>query len=182
MVIVGLCGGLAIIGKLRRREMKENNNKEDLFWSKVDTSGECWTWQGRYKNRSCYFRYNKKSSLANRFAYELTYGAIPIGQLVIRNCGNDRCVRPSHLVLGTYKDLAAIMDKNGHMYRGLEKSQVLPFGFDHPKVTLTIEDVQTIRQEWKNGKKSGRALAREYNISPGYVSKIVHNHVFRDTN
>lgn len=165
--------------------MKTDKAMESVFWGRVDASGECWIWEGKYLNRTCYFRYRGKNFLANRVAYELTFGAISTGLYVIRKCGNDRCVKPDHLVTGTHRDMMAIMRKNGHIRSGLEKSlmTVTASGINHWKVKsipLTPDDVRTIRREWEERGKSQVELGREYGVTPSYISKIVHRIVLRD--
>lgn len=71
---------------------------EGRFWSKVDTSGDCWVWVGgRYPNGYGKFNANRRSFLAHRFSYEVSVGPIPFGLELDHLCRNRACVNPSHL-------------------------------------------------------------------------------------
>ena len=94
----------------------------DRFWSHVDTAGECWEWTGaRNTQRGGYgtFTESRKSGhriwRAHRLAYELTYGPIPPGLVILHQCDNPACVRPDHLMAGTQADnIADMMAKGRH--------------------------------------------------------------------
>lgn len=89
------------------------------FWSRVDTSGECWLWTGA-KTELGYglFLDNRRRLRAHRVAYALTYGEFPDELVVCHRCDNPRCVRPNHLFLGTQTDNLADMTAKGRRARG----------------------------------------------------------------
>lgn len=50
--------------------------------------------------------------------YEQFYGPIPVGKIVMHACDNPRCIRPTHLQLGTYKENTQdMMQKGRHKFK-----------------------------------------------------------------
>lgn len=78
--------------------------RDDLFWPKVDKSGECWEWTAG-KDEHGYGRFWAlgRSRGAHRIAYMLLVGDIPQGKSVDHKCHNRSCVNPEHLRLVTNK-------------------------------------------------------------------------------
>ena len=81
-----------------RRDLKT----EDLFWAKVDKSGDCWEWTAAksvdgYAN----FWYRNAWLRAHRVSFEWANGPIPTGMQVDHMCRNPGCVRPTHLRLAS---------------------------------------------------------------------------------
>lgn len=75
---------------------------EDLFWQKVDASGDCWEWTGAkwngYGKTAVHVANGKtKHWAAHRRAYELLVGPIPDGLQLDHLCRNRACVNPDHL-------------------------------------------------------------------------------------
>ena len=79
---------------------------EARFWSKVDTSGDCWEWTGQRVKGYGRFAW-EHGQLAHRYSYTIHHGAIPDGMTVDHRCFNPGCVRPEHLRLLTHAENAA---------------------------------------------------------------------------
>lgn len=79
--------------------------QESRFWRQVrKADGDaCWEWQGpldRYGYGN--IRYNGRTIGAHRASWEIAHGRRADRKLVIcHGCDNPRCVRASHLTLGT---------------------------------------------------------------------------------
>lgn len=76
----------------------------ELFWEKVDKSGECWTWTA---SKNCHgygrVRIHGKEFSAHRASWEFANGTIPPGMDLDHICHTRACVRPDHLRVATRK-------------------------------------------------------------------------------
>lgn len=140
---------------------------EERFWSKVDTSGDCWTWMAAC-NRQGYgligigSRSTRKSAqLAHRVAYELEVGTIPSGLIVRHKCDNPPCVNPSHLEIGTRADNSRDMRVRGRSI----------VGELNPRSKLTANQVVLIRERLATG-ASVAVVARDFSMSCGAIKNI----------
>lgn len=163
------------------------------FSAKVDTSGDCWLWQGgRFTTGYGHFTVSGKLVGAHRVAYQLAHGPIPLGLLVCHTCDNPQCVRPDHLFLGTVRDNAldaqrksrlATGDRNGARTRPERKPrgeahwvhrfpERVGCGTRQPRAVLTDEAVRTIRALSAKG-VSGVALAKQFGVSATKISRVI---------
>lgn len=81
-----------------------------------ETNG-CWVCALSPNKRYAFVGYKKDSFAAHRLAYMLTHGDIPDNMCVCHKCDNPKCIRPSHLFIGTQLDNIADMDAKGRRGR-----------------------------------------------------------------
>jgi hypothetical protein len=99
-----------------KRGPYRDNRGEERFWSKVDASGDCWTWVAARHGESGYGVYSvrHKNILAHRYAYEQLVGPIPEELDLDHLCRNPPCVNPDHLEPVTRREN---LRRGKHVYR-----------------------------------------------------------------
>ncbi len=142
---------------------------EDRFWSKVDKGPDCWEWTA-----ACYpcgygilgvGRRDEGTIAAHRLSWKLEHGEIPIGLCVLHACDNRRCVRPSHLFLGTKKDNAQDAIQKGRLNQG-EDSR-------HAK--LKNADVRAIKKD----NRVHAVIAQDYNVTRQAIDFIKNGRTWK---
>jgi hypothetical protein len=140
----------------------------ERFWTKVDTSGDCWTWTGSkdkngYGRISIYMGNNVTIPyLAHRKAWELTNGNIAQGMHLCHKCDNPSCVNPAHMFVGTHDDNMRDMRDKGRMNPGHV------FGEKHGCAKLTEDQIRSIRKSPEKPIK----IAERFGISRRHASDI----------
>ena len=103
-------------GIVKGLDLVLSEEEYERFWSKVEAvpDSSCWLWMstlhpagyGAVTIRGVSYR-------AHRVAYVLHIGAIPDGMFVCHRCDTPRCVRPSHLFVGTPQENMTDSKKKG---------------------------------------------------------------------
>lgn len=154
---------------------------EVRFWMGVKSSRDgCWEWTNS-RNIAGYgmLFYQGRSQPAHRVSWQIHSGPIPEGLFVCHQCDNPRCVRPSHLFLGTALDNARDRDRKGRAgkrpsrkgCKGLE-------GESHPMSVLSASDVLLIRARLDEG-ESSVAIGKEYGVDTSTISSIRRRRTWR---
>ncbi len=141
----------------------------ERFLSQVDTTvvSGCWEWRGFVSPRGYgrfYFRGSKWQ--AQRAAWVFANGEVPPDLLVLHHCDNRRCVRPSHLFLGTPLDNMRDMIAKGRQRHPIR------YGL-RTWHKLTEDDVRAIRAAYSSGGMTQDALASQYGVSRRLIGGIV---------
>jgi hypothetical protein len=131
------------------------------FWSKVAVNADsgCWEWTSS-KDADGYgvFTLWPKQVRAHRLAWLVFTGTWPAGLCVCHRCDNRKCVRPSHLFLGTVADNQRDMAEKKRSVHGVRNRHV----------KLTPDQVREIRA----GSESNRALATRFGCTPENIHAI----------
>lgn len=143
---------------------------QDRFWAKVQKGDGCWEWTAALLITGYgHFRgHNGQTIKAHRFAWIETNGPIPDGLNVLHRCDNPKCVRPSHLFLGTKADNSRDMAEKGRSTQGIKDSQA----------KLDDDKVRLIRQQSAEG-VSQPEIANRFGIDKSNVSRIVNRKTWK---
>lgn len=128
--------------------------KERLFSKTALASNGCIEWHG-CANQKGYgmMVYKGRIHAAHRVSWQLHFGEIAEGLLVLHHCDNPCCVNPDHLFLGTNQDNMDDMKSKGR--------QRTPRGEESKRSKLTWAAVREIRAS-----SAGlRALARRFKVT-----------------
>ena len=116
----------------------------------------CWVWQRKCTHGYAYINIDGKTARAARVFYEQHVGPIPDGLTIDHLCRNRACVNPDHLE-------AVSLTENIRR---------------KPSTKLTIEIAREIRRLAES--MSQTTISDRFGLSSGMVSRIVHNHIWRE--
>lgn len=136
------------------------------FWAKVNkrTKG-CWLWQASPGSDRALAYVDRKTRNAAVVAWELVNEAkVPKGKYVCHRCDNPRCVRPSHLFIGTQSENMLDCSAKGRIGRRESK--------------LTIEIVRNAKDRVAAG-ETYAALAKEYKVALATIWLAVNGRTWR---
>ena len=146
------------------------------WWRRVDKNGPtlphmdsaCWIWTGHViADGYGHIKRGKTMVLTHRLSWELTFGEIKGGLLVLHKCDNPACVNPSHLFLGTDADNAKDRDSKGRMGNKA--------GTSNGNAKINEDIVIQIRSSTTPTKD----LAKAYNVSIPLIQKIRSKSLWR---
>lgn len=141
-------------------------NKNGPIFPHMDSA--CWVWTGHViADGYGHIKRGKTMVLTHRLSWELTFGEIKDGLLVLHKCDNPACVNPSHLFLGTDADNAKDRDSKGRLGNRT--------GTANGNAKINEDIVIHIR----SSDASTRELAKTYNVSIPLVQKIRNKSLWR---
>lgn len=141
-------------------------NAEERFWAKVAKTAACWLWTGAHGgSHAAYGVFGPTHATqvyAHRYSWELAYGPLPPGALVLHRCDTPACVRPDHLFSGTVADNIADKVQKGRQQRGERAGGA----------RLTNAQAAALRADASG--MTGVQLSDKYGISRASVSRILN--------
>jgi len=152
-------------------------SERERFFEKVHTGSGCWEWQGSLApNGYGQFFRPEGSRQAHRIAWEYENGPIENGLHVCHTCDNRKCVRPSHLFLGTRSDnMKDMVAKQRHNTspgcRAMLKVRKVNRGVNNHECKLTEEQAM-IAKACPQTRGSASRLAEAFGVSLTVISDI----------
>ena len=134
------------------------------WMDKVLVGDECWEWLASTKEGYGVIWNEGRYTKAHRLAYAFFTGPLAADLFVCHTCDNPRCVKPSHLFLGTNQDNIADRGHKGRTRVGT--------GERHGNARLSDAQVDEIRCRYRSGERQ-TALAAWYGVSQAHISRIV---------
>lgn len=132
---------------------------KERFWSFVKKTNGCWEWVGGIKSTGRgNFWLNGKTEIAPRVSWAIDHGGELPKLCVLHTCDNGRCVRPTHLFLGTLKDNTQDM---------LKKRRFV----GNTKIQKDVAD--KIRASYRFRKTTYKDIATQFNVHKSTIGKII---------
>jgi hypothetical protein len=157
---------------------EQEGDVQTRFWSKVRIGDGCWEFRSAPSQRYGMVWLAGRNVVASRVSWMLERGPIPDRMFVCHRCDNPRCVRPSHLFLGTPRDNTRDMLAKGRHTpaRGAAsgrrtKPASYPVGTAVKVSKLDPERIRLIRARLLSG-GTLRAIAAEFGVSAAAIQKI----------
>lgn len=146
------------------------------FFNKIkkgENPNDCWIWIGGIRGKCGYgaFKLRGKTISAHRLSFELEYGRIPDGLLIMHTCDNRRCVNPLHLLLGDFSTNAQDAYIKGRMIPPKSNSKGKP----SPLLGHTSEFIQSLKEAIRNRHKENKTLMQislDFNVKYQFVRDV----------
>lgn len=146
----------------------------ERFATHVTKNNKCWEWTASLDKDGygiCHIQ--GKARRAHRVAWETEKGPIPKGFCVLHKCDNRKCVRVSHLFLGTRITNNKDRDQKGRSRHGSLLGEL------HGRAKLTAVDVKKIRRFCKGKRGEYAQCARRFGVSAEQIRSVVRKETWR---
>lgn len=107
-------------------------------------------------------KFNKRSLPAGRLLWQIMYGELSEGELVLHTCDNPSCVNPEHLYKGSFQQ---------NMEDKVDRARVA--GERNPNCRLSDKDVAEIKRLYNDVGLSQQKIASMYGTSQSHISHLV---------
>lgn len=158
------------------------------FHSKVSTEPDedgCLHWKAcRFGEGYGCFSIEGDSFKANRVAYKIAFGELPLDKLVLHTCDKRSCCNPEHLFLGNNKENSEDMVSKGRQATGKRqgaytKPECVLRGTNVGTSKLIEDQVLEIRAKYSAGNISQMKLADQYAVHQSIISDIVRRETWK---
>ena len=105
---------------------------------------------------------------AHRASWEIFRGLLPAGICVLHKCDNRKCVKPTHLFLGTLADNNRDCVRKGRNCRG-EKMRHSKLNVEKAKQIRRLFEIKTISE-----------LASQFGVSRNAIFQVTSNATWRE--
>lgn len=159
------CSDCAAARARARYKRKPQHDWAARFLERVEERDGCWEWQGALVRGYGVTTIEGVQWIAHRVSYFLHHGDLPADTFICHHCDNKRCVNPDHLYAG---------DSQTNSDDAVARQRLdPPIGERNGHAVLTLADVTRMRSLYLAGGWSHATLAREFNVSPANVYKVV---------
>ena len=126
------------------------------------TSG-CWIWIGEVRKNGYgrFYLSARRPVYAHRMSWKVKHGRLRRKDCILHHCDNRRCVRPSHLFLGTRKINNLDMMRKNRVAHGMR----------HQGRKLDLSQIRSIRRLLADG-VTQIEIARKFGVTQPTISDV----------
>lgn len=146
----------------------------ERFKKRVREENGCSVWTGACINGYPVIRWEKKQVYVRRIVYQLSRADVPGDMFVEMTCGNNLCVKQSHMRLISEQTMRVKLENNALFGESWHRVRHRGRGGQRGPTKLTTGDVLAVRQRYAAKGSTYQSLAREYGVSASTIGRIIH--------